>query len=62
MCRIQTFPHDLTICWRRFSSPRLSYSRLKRSAPLTQDLDGVAEIVLRRGEFEAQYYEQVAVA
>ena len=45
-------PDDLTIRSRRFSSPRLSYGRLKHSAPLTQDLDDVAEIVLRRGPVE----------
>ena len=49
MCRIQIFPDDLTIRSRRFASSRLSYGRSKRSAPLTQDLDGVAEVALRRG-------------
>ena len=32
---------------RRFASSRLSYGRSNRSAPLTQDLDGAAEIALR---------------
>ena len=49
MCRIQIFPDDLTIRSRRFASSRLPYGRSKRSAPLTQDLDGVAEVALRRG-------------
>ena len=47
MCQIQTFPDDLTIRSRRFVSSRLAYGRSKHSAPLTQDLDGVAEIILR---------------
>ena len=47
MFQIQTFLDDLTIRSRRFASSRLSHGRLKRFAPLTQDLDGAVEIVLR---------------
>ena len=52
MFRIQTFLDDLTIRSRRFASSRLSHGRLKRSAALTQDLDGAGEIALRHSPVE----------
>ena len=46
------WPHNLTIRSRKFASSRLSYGRSNRSAPLTQDLDGAVEVVLRLGPGE----------
>ena len=48
-CRAPKCPAE---CVRRVRPGALSYDRSQRSAPLTRDLDGAAEICLRRGPGE----------